>query len=301
MISARKKLILHAGLPKTATSAIQYWFRINRDAMKEFGVAYPYPLGKQNDKHSFLVQELLSQPALPVLSKLLSGESLPGIVLSNEGLSNHLDDFTASALANFRAITSGMDVLVILVTRARQPWLKSYHKQCVLNPRNGSSPLWGTGLTSDEIADIPRIQRLLDHDRLLADLGTAYGANQTLHLCYDEEGWFLRMLEVIGLTDMKNLPLPRVNESIPEWAIETLRRINLAVNDNTERMRWLAAVQIYLNSTNSNLASAADQYIKANNFPVLDTSVLDVISASNNSDEFHGFSAFVTNQIGSLE
>jgi len=97
---AKSELYIHIGMPKTATSALQRFFTINRDVLKEKGIAYPaignmeahHRLGwslkaerglshwwfdKDIDSYAQEWQELSRQCCLP--RNLISTETLWGI------------------------------------------------------------------------------------------------------------------------------------------------------------------------------------------------------------------------------
>jgi hypothetical protein len=260
-MGSRRELILHVGLPKTGTTALQKWFYDHRHALASLGLFYPdlHPIGEY--KHAFLVPALRSNQ-LEQLRKLLLQNDSPVIFLSNEGLSNHFYDFDSEALASFREMTAGFKKKVILVTRQAGPWLKSYHKQCVINPDNGASELWGTSLLREELVAHPRIRNLMDHARLTHDMMAGYAAERVIHLEYEDD-WFASILEHLGISSRAFGPLPRVNDSMPDWAIEVMRCLNkqkLKAEDNTA---WKSALQHHLASSNTKMIAAVRSDSKA--------------------------------------
>jgi len=257
-MSGIKTLWLHVGIPKTSTTAFQAWMRDHSDALKKRGLIYPPLFGAGNDKHNFLVGDLRRGSDLGTLEALLSETHAPSILLSDEGLSNHLDDFDAEALARFQNLTRDIEVKIILVTREAESWIRSYHKQCVLNPNNGASPLWGTGLSVSEISSHPRIERLLDTKKLAQDLATAFGAADVHKFEYENENWFQTSLKTMGVTMSDAAFLPQTNQSLPDWAIEILRRVNLLTEDRSDRTAWKRALQAYLQTNHTILTNLLD-------------------------------------------
>ena len=254
-MSSKRKLWLHVGLPKTATTAFQSWMRNNADDLAEQGILYPPLFGTGNDKHNFLVGTLRQNRNFERLEKLLETTSVETFVLSDEGLSNHLDDFSDAALAKFRELTQSWDVRIILVTREAEAWTLSYHKQCVLNPDNGASPLWGTSLTVSEMSHHPRIQRLLNTEKLADDLTKAFGATEVRIHEFESHSWFETCLDGIGVERIEPTMLPRTNQSLPDWSIELLRRVNALTGDQSIRNGWKQALQTYLESNHTILTN----------------------------------------------
>ena len=287
-----RTLWLHVGIPKTSTTSYQSWMRAQAGALEHAGLLYPDHFGAGNDKHNFLVGNLRHKPDLPILERVLSDCHTPQMLLSDEGLTNHLDDFNPDALGRFRELTQGWTVKIILVTRDAESWTHSYHKQCVLNPNNGASPLWGTQMTSDQIKDHPRIKRLVDHDSLSIDLQTAFGAARVHQFKFEDPDWFRASLDLIGVKFEKAASLPRSNQSLPDWSIELLRRVNSATDDTDIRNQWKMALQSYLGTNHTILTnlSGAKAELDMNVYKNL-TSNQDSFPSSekSNADQFLDF------------
>lgn len=248
-------LWIHVGLPKTSTTSYQSWMRSNTALLEKSGLHYPDQFGAGNDKHNFLVGNLRHNANLPILEGILSKANSTQLLLSDEGLTNHLDDFRPEALERFRDLTQNWAVKVILVTRESGNWTRSYHKQCVLNPNNGASPLWGTSLTCDEISAHPRIKRLVSHASLAKDLKTAFGAESVNQFNYENPKWFLSSLNLMGVKLNETVTLPRSNQSLPDWSIELLRKINGHTNQTDIRNQWKMALQNFLGSDHTILTN----------------------------------------------
>lgn len=252
-----KRVILHAGPPKTGTSGLQNWFRRNRDLLRNAGVDYPDRFAPGEDKHVFLVPEFRQQPALPQLTAILNECDGETLLLSNEGLANHFDDFHTDSLARFRELTASLDVSIILVRRDPEAWTRSYYKQCVLNPNNGGSPLWGTSQSLDVIAEHPRLRRLRDIDVLARDMKAGFGATAVEILPFDRSALAIDIAAMIGAPALAREAVPAVNDSLPDWAIEAIRQVNAEIPDNNGRDRWKAALQSHLKSSHSILTNLA--------------------------------------------
>lgn len=254
-----RTLWLHVGIPKTSTTSFQSWMRANAAEIERFDLSYPPLFGQGNDKHNFLVGALRRDKELGALKQLLDTTETPDILLSDEGLSNHLDDFDPASLERFRALTENWVVKILLMSRDPQSWTRSYHKQCVLNPDNGASPLWGTAQTVEEISTHPRIRRLLNSDALAVDLQTAFGAQKVHQFKYEDPTWFTTCLNLLGIHPVDGAELPQSNRSLPDWAIEVLRRINAMTSDQGIRNGWKLALQAYLSSNHTILTNLSEE------------------------------------------
>jgi len=272
-----KKLYLHVGLPKTGTTALQKWFRQHQDDLSLAGIQYPDQFGHNGDKHSFMIDELRNNSKIPRINKIVTNANCSTLFLSNEGLSNHLYDFDPIALKNFRELTKDMVITIILVTRPKEAWLRSYHKQCVLNPNIGASDLWGTSLRASELVDHPRIKRLLNYERLLDDMKTEYGAHSTFHIRYNEPYWFELILDELGVGHLSTHPLTSINVSLPDWAIEMMRQVNSYISSNQGRLAWKRVLQEFL-KTNHTIMTASNQEEPQTSVFGIDTSVLKRIA-----------------------
>lgn len=250
-----RRILLHVGLPKTATSALQRWLHLNGSRLEAAGARYPGGGYLSGDKHQFMVGQLRNQ-GITGLEGLLADGIQETVILSSEGLSNHFYDFRKDALERFREDTSADRVEVVMLVREPGRWLHSYHKQCVINPDNGASELWGTSMTEEELAGHPRILKLMDTPQLAGDIARGFGARE-VHVLNFEEDWFNGFLGLIPLDPDECPPLPRVNESAPGWAVEILRCLNGLGLPKQRADYWRGLLGSAAGSTHLELASAA--------------------------------------------
>ncbi|PWV99114.1 hypothetical protein DFR52_104406 [Hoeflea marina] len=248
-MTGRRKLLLHVGLPKTGTSALQAWLRANAHTLRPHGIDYPDAFAEGEDKHQFLVGALRSG-TFDTLGSVLAGSTSPTVILSSEGLSNHLDDFSDSHLARFRDCAAGFDTEILLITRARLPWLRSYYRQCIVNPANGASDLWATTLEFDDFSAHPRARRLTDHAGLTDGMKAAYAAGSVIRLAYEDD-WFAGLKAALGLAGAALPPLPRNNDSVPDWVVLLMLEVNRSHAPETVRRAWRAALQAHLGTSHS--------------------------------------------------
>lgn len=250
---SEKQLVLHVGLPKTATTALQFWCHDQRDALASLGVRYPTcEIDQDVPKHQYIVGELF-KGALPQTEEALRKSREPVLVLSSEGLSNHFYDFPAESLAHFRELATslGYRVSVFLVFRDPSVWLRSYYKQAVLNI---SSPQfeWGTSRTYEDFIALPRVKRLTDPDTLRRDMAEGFGGG--VHLARYEADWFAEFVSLLGVAGQDlGLP-PRVHASVDDGLVELARQINGMGLERKLRNSVLAACQLCFQTSHVDLA-----------------------------------------------
>src|SRR5690606_27786215 len=122
---ALPRLLLHVGLPKTASSALQCWCADNAGLLETAGTIYPTGSWLSHRRHQFLVRALLTGGFDPV-HRLLGEVGARSLMRSAEGLSNHVDDFPASNLEAFRGLVAGRQVELLMIAREPNSWFESH-------------------------------------------------------------------------------------------------------------------------------------------------------------------------------
>jgi hypothetical protein len=190
-------------------------------------------------KHQFLIPSLIKGD-LGRLRVLLAEKQSETLLLSAEGLTNHLYDFLPEALEQFKSLTNRFSVVAFMVCREKSAWTKSYYKQAVLNPPIPNFE-YATDLPYSEFCRLPRVQRLTDIDSLKAGVGAAFGTDEVVVARYEDD-WVASLLSVIGIADL-SATLPSVHLSISDDLIELVRQMNAQRLSTRERAGFLAAVQ----------------------------------------------------------
>ncbi|MFT3729151.1 MAG: hypothetical protein QM759_15115 [Terricaulis sp.] len=239
--SSRKRLLLHVGMPKTGTSALQRWCETHRSALRAQGVDYPETDPQLIDpKHQFLVPSLKSGN-FERLNATLDASHSAALLLSMEGMTNHLYDFSEAALQGFRDAVRDYRVEVFMVVRDAEAWLRSFYKQAVINPPIAAYS-YATPLTLNEFRQLPRVQRLMNIEQLKAYAAKAYGAD-ALHLAQYESDWMGAFVSALGVDgDARNAALSQENTSLTDDLVELIRQINAQGLDSEERAFVLAAL-----------------------------------------------------------
>lgn len=245
-IRRKRRLLLHVGLPKTGTSALQRWCHANSGRFLEQGIRYPTPSADTGmPKHQFIVSDLMAGDLSRTAQAIAEGGE-EGTVLTTEGLTNHLYDFRPIGLEKIRGLFDSFHVTVFLVRRKPEDWLRSYHKQCAINPRNAEYS-YGTDLDLDAFRELPRVRKLMNVPNLAQDCAAAFGAREVVTVDYDSD-WLARFLGLCGYTPSEKVELEATNESVPDWLFEAVLRINRQPFDDKARIAWLGTLQRFANS-----------------------------------------------------
>ncbi len=220
------RLILHIGLMKTGTTAIQRFFARNRSVLPAFGVHYPRsndPRTRGAINHSDLVEAFRHQqansgaghPDLGTASEVLQrylakARNRHATILSAEGLAT-LGTEAAQLLAPHR---EAFDIRVIVFLRRQDEWALSTYREHVVNPNYAEARALG-----DWLAD-PAIRAQMDYASLLDAWAAAVGEDALRVLRYPHETplvpSFIRAADLpVGLMTLP-YKAKRVRESVPD-------------------------------------------------------------------------------------
>ena len=174
-------------------------------------------------------------------SLLLAADPAKKLLLSTEGLTNHLYDFPEASLSRFRELVAAWNVRILVVVRDEESWTKSYHKQLVLNPPHKDFG-YATALPLSEFSWLPRVRRLLDHASLTRDLRTRFGARSVTVRRFEDD-WFDGFRSWVGLDPGRPGPAPgHEHASCSDDVVEIVRLINRMQLPADERAHCLHAL-----------------------------------------------------------
>ncbi len=223
-----RHLMLHAGLPKTGTSALQRALWSHRGALARRGVLYPDDVVLY--RHQSFLNALIGGVPFEPPWRVTGEYARHNVVLSSEGLSNHFDDIPEAGHAVLRELGAEFGYRTIyLATRDPQAWTLSYYKQCLVNPRIPTMPVYATTARYDEFTRLPRVRRLADAETLLDDMQRATGFD-VVRIDYDAAGIGRLYQDLAGCEPPADLHA-RVNASLSDAAAEVARRINERFGD----------------------------------------------------------------------
>lgn len=206
-----RRIVLHIGMERTGTSAVQRFLARNRTALRLMGVRYPRPRSGAPEKHQDLVHAIRSgddEAIRALVAAYTEGARAPITVLSAEGLSGP-DPAYARALS---PLAGKFDVRVVVYLRRQDEWALSAYKQAVLDPEKAEArPV-------SEWLDDPRTRARLDYSEMLTWWEEAFGAENIRLLRYPHDlpllAGFLSAADLpaaAGLLPHRSL---RVNETV---------------------------------------------------------------------------------------
>jgi len=244
----KKNLILHVGLPKTGSTALQTYLDSNRELLATKSFNYPKERTKKGiPKHQSLVKGLNTNNHTK-LKVYLKNNTKNNLILSTEGLTNHIYDFSSKSILEFRETIKTYNVIIVLVTRDFDSWVKSYYAQSVINPRIKLS-YNATSLEIDEFKKHPRILQLANITRLTKDLRKAFEVNDLIRIEYSNN--LVKDFCKIFKIPYNKMNTRMINQSPKPWAIELIRQINSFGTSEKERIRWKSTIQEFSQSNHS--------------------------------------------------
>lgn len=223
-------LVLHIGLPKCASTTIQFWADANRDALREHGVRYPKPSpGTEDPKHHDLVRFLMTGGQKALTHELFACDPGETLFLSAEGLTNHLFDAMRDpwALAKLRGYFRPFKLTLVMLRRDPEAWVASYYQQQLRNPP-GERFLHGTALPLEAFIAKERVQYLMEAEQVAQDAKAAYGADE-IHVFDLKDDWAGALTDVLGVPQYMAESLrhaPRKNEGLNPATAGLLKQAN---------------------------------------------------------------------------
>lgn len=250
------RLVIHVGLPKAASSALQFWCDAQRTRLLAEGVDYPDPRSPHlMRKHSRLVPELLDGHA-DTLAQDVAASRSPTVLVSNEGFSVRYPAFSRQARPALLAAAGGRRITLFLISREPGPWMRSLWAQGILNaPMQGRPPMTDA---FEAFAARPETQRMLDLPAVAAGMQAMTGADQVVQATAEGD-WLGALLSLLGVAPRPDDAPPRAHRAAPAHTIELVRRVMAQAGDQPGpvRMALLAAIEADVPTGNVTIANTA--------------------------------------------
>ena len=236
--TSRKKIILHIGLPKTGSTALQQALFQSRMALLRKGVLYPAQVHREDDpKHNFLLDLIRKGHGYDIGCEQ-DYKAASRIVISNEAVSN---DFYFHGAERNRQLAERLrehgELEICMVLRREREWLRSYYKQAVINQPVQGKPHYQNSLLLDAFRELEPVRRLLNHSELILDVSAAFQA--PVRAMRYEETPVSQVLEYCTGLAGRSYPLARRhNESVSDAAVEVMRQLNANIENIEEKYAW---------------------------------------------------------------
>lgn len=245
-----RRLFIHAGVHRTATTSIQAFLRANRDALLAAGYLNPGWVGRNAPLFGKIFAKSQSGAAIAAMlnrSADACGTDIHSIILSDEDICQQR---TLTPLAD---LARHFDVRILLSLRRQDLWLESWHQQNVKwqwNPKLAH-------LTFAEFMTHRKDFHWIDYDRLTDRFAGQFGAGNLILSVFEKadmpDGPVATFARAIGLTDMAGFTMPdRKNGSLIPLCSELLRNLPL---DRLEE-RYRAMVEQAVVDLNDRIAPA---------------------------------------------
>jgi len=248
--SAKKKLFIHIGTPKTGTSSVQWFLYNNYDKLLEHNILYPKSIVESgnNPKQQPLFSCIHSGNAdgLHALLQRLSSEIIPSttsVMVSSEGFYHHTDELTESAWKLICQLGQLYDLRIIVFLRPQADYIESMYRQYMKNPR-GINPEYGSSLTIQELMAKPKLKLNMDYYGSLMRWAANVGEANIIVKEYSSSV----IDDFISLFDLDaGFNKSRIvrNSSITRQMAEILRRVN-PLFDNKKRNILIQQMESFL-------------------------------------------------------
>lgn len=234
----KKKIILHIGLPKTGSTALQQALYQSRESLLRQGVLYPAHVHREDDpKHNFVL-DLVRKGQGHDISSERGYRGASRIVISNEAISN---DFYLHGAEKNRQLAELLrthgELEICMVLRRESDWLRSYYKQAVINQPVMGKSHYQNSLPIDAFRKLDPVRRLLDHGALIQDVSDTFQA-PVRAMRYEE----IQVSQVIqyctGFPVEPDCLQRRHNESVSDAAVEIMRQLNAEIESIEEKCAW---------------------------------------------------------------
>ncbi len=244
----RKRLVLHVGTHKTATTSLQKMFRENRDAFAERGIYYPEASRTYHGHHllgyeAFNPDNVEAAGALDALVAELEELEPSGVLVSSENL-EHLV-FMPDRLVEIRDALEGIgyEIFVLITLREVGEYAEAMcaelHKHGLeRSPSEVAAEIVAKGSFTNNGLTFP-----FDFDLLVGTFDELVGADHVDVLVYNDE-IVPKMLEVIagrlGATPGSPVAIERTNLRIrgegeaPSFSEEDKAQIRMALGNRID-------------------------------------------------------------------
>lgn len=250
---AGRKLIVHAGTPKTGTTALQRWLFKQRQWLLEHKILYPdYVSSPDKPKHQWLIDahrakgELLLETASRNIRNELTkhgGDKVEAILLSTEGICNHFFDLIQPNKDAWLELTSACPTTIIITFRDPLQYALSRYCQNLINPAS-QNPYHSTSLSLDDLCNDPTWLQALDYQQMVDFWENLIGDKSLICLAYESNiaDYFCRF--GLGLNGAPQVnEAEKVNTSIGKLGVNLIRQVNMLGLDRSERNKIIQHIK----------------------------------------------------------
>lgn len=237
-----ERVILHAGTPKTGTTAAQVFFGRRRSELLSHGVYYPKtpetPLSKP--KHQWMVGALQrGDDAFFVETESRLAQAPPEArtaVFSTEGLFNHWWDFSSSGRAALAALGRHAPTEIWVWFRDPVEFVRSNYVQMLKNSRVNVD-CYGRDWSVERMIEDPWFVRHLDYIGFVREVEDVLGRRAVRPFAYRNDT-VSQFLQALGVPEMGGDAM-REHSTLGDFGVEVLRALNRRVFDQGAKQRFV--------------------------------------------------------------
>ena len=246
----KRRLILHAGTPKTGTTSLQWHLASNARNLAERGFWYPAPSEKADvPKHQELVGLLRRGDAVAFTDYMEKAlHDMPGdahtIIFTTEGIFNHWWDYTPSARNLLRQFAALFDYEVCVWFREPESFAAALYVQCIKNGRTTDvmGNVYGQDISCTDALQDEWFRRHLDYLGFYHEIRELFGAEHVRVFLYDADT--IRTFEACyGLGFLPEPSRRRRNATAGALAVRLLRALNRIRVKGAVRLWCIALVE----------------------------------------------------------
>ncbi len=245
----KRRLILHAGTPKTGTTALQWHLASNREHLAELGFWYPAPSTYTHEpKHQQLVDRLRSGDATAFREYVEEAlrdmpEATHTVLFTTEGIFNHWWDFTPRARGLLRDLAALFDFELCVWFREPEAFAAALYVQYTRNGRceDVMRNVYGQDIDCVEALRDPWFVRHLDYAGFCHEARHLFGADRVRAFVYS--GDTVRDFKArYGIGALPQAPRQR-NATPGSLAVHLLRALNRAALEPERRARGVDLIE----------------------------------------------------------
>lgn len=264
-------VILHIGMQKTGTSALQYFFHHNQERLAQDGIVYPHIAEFQEidfsgvSYHNSIAGALggirssfpaMSPNGLASLRRFLETSS-DRVLLSAEDFSRSLD------LSHIREFFAGIPTTVVVYLREQSAWAQSMYNQRnkLLFTRANERLFSNETLTAQDLFKFLNVERyagLMRYDNLLGRWADAFGRANLIVRTFPVHDLLADFMSALGVADLSGYnPPPRINENLSNAWVSLVCEI--AIERGVEEAKaTVSKLTEYASNGRINLAGETD-------------------------------------------
>ena len=243
----KRRLILHAGTPKTGTSSLQHHLGMHRDALARHGWWYPKPSDTPEPKHQ-QINDLLMWGDEEAFARHIEDalRDMPDethtIVFTTEGIYNQWWDYRPAVKGALRHLAALFDFDLCVWFRQPDDFAASLYTQYLTNPpsRNAPRNVYGRDIGFVEALADPWFRRHLDYLGFYLEVQQLFGQGRVSTFAYagDTVQAFFEYYGVSGPPPGRS----RRNPSLSRGAIDFVRVANRVLLEKGERARVMKLI-----------------------------------------------------------